>query len=433
MKKLKIFLSVILVVSLMIPINFTINGAENTYTYDDFVYEIVKDEDGTKVVNIKDYTGNDENLVIPEMIDNNKVVSVSFANKNNTKFKSIKISKYIKNYDEFNLDLSSLESYSVAPENVNFSSEDGVLFNKDKTTLLIYPKGKQDEEYIEPSSVITSTGLNKNPYLKKLTFSSNKEYKKIADYGYINSNLEEIVIPENVEVIGEFSFQFSEKLNIINYSNGLKYIWDYAFQGCVSLTEQIFPDTLLGIGNSAFNNCIELKKVKFPNGLKNISAFAFSDNLKLKSVKIPDSVVKIGSNAFAKPKGHTKTKINMKSYMKIKCNNVGRPSGYLAKATVTTKGKTKDYKAVNITKIKGEKKNITLNKGKSKKLKTTVYVNNKKKGILKTNILIFTSSNKKVVKVANNGKIKALKKGKATITIKLRTSNKSYKVKVRVK
>ena len=48
---------------------------------------------------------------------------------------------------------SNLESVTVGDANPLYSSEDGVLFNKAKSTLLLYPAGKRDEVYVLPKSV----------------------------------------------------------------------------------------------------------------------------------------------------------------------------------------------------------------------------------------------------------------------------------------
>ena len=48
-----------------------------------------------------------------------------------------------------NSDLTSIE---VAADNLNYSSIDGVLFNKDKTVLILYPPGRQGA-YTIPGNV----------------------------------------------------------------------------------------------------------------------------------------------------------------------------------------------------------------------------------------------------------------------------------------
>ena len=50
---------------------------------------------------------------------------------------------------------SSLASISVASDNPNYIGIDGVLFNKDKTTIVAYPAGKDGSEYTIPNSVTT--------------------------------------------------------------------------------------------------------------------------------------------------------------------------------------------------------------------------------------------------------------------------------------
>ncbi len=51
---------------------------------------------------------------------------------------------------------SGLTSINVNQNNANYSSTDGILFNKDKTTIIQYPEGKKDVvNYIIPSSVTT--------------------------------------------------------------------------------------------------------------------------------------------------------------------------------------------------------------------------------------------------------------------------------------
>ncbi|MBQ4393804.1 MAG: leucine-rich repeat domain-containing protein [Paludibacteraceae bacterium] len=94
----------------------------------------------------------------------------------------------------------------VAAENPNYSSEDGVLFNKDKTTLIQYPGGKQGE-YTIPNSV-TSIG--------RLAFS-------------MCSLLTSVEIPNSVEEIVDYAFQSCSGLTSVTIGNGIAKIGGYAF------------------------------------------------------------------------------------------------------------------------------------------------------------------------------------------------------------
>lgn len=175
------------------------------------------------------------------------------------------------------------------------------------------------------------------------------------------------------------------------------------------------------------------KNISVPSKILNapvriISAKTFENCLSLKRITIPESIYTIKKGAFS----GCKAKIKKTSYLKKQKNGSYTA---IAQVKIPSEGKDKkvNYKAFKITKITTSKKNIKLKKGKKKKIYTRIYVSKKKKqGYLDYSILKFTSSNKKVAKVSKYGNIKALKKGKATITVKLKTSGKSYKIKVRV-
>ena len=95
------------------------------------------------------------------------------------------------------------------------------------------------------------------------------------------------------------------------------------------------------------------------------------------------------------------------------------------KKTIKIKVQKSAVKTTKITGFKGGKKSITLKKGKKFTLVPIC------KPISSREKVTFTSSNKKVAKVDSKGRIKALKPGKATITVKV--GNKKAKFKVTVK
>ncbi|MBS7006879.1 leucine-rich repeat protein [Anaerostipes sp.] len=162
--------------------------------------------------------------------------------------------------------------------------------------------------------------------------------------------------------------------------------------------------------------------------VRTISSGTFKNKTGLKKIKVPESIYTIQKGAFS----GCKAKIKKPSFLKKQKNGSYTA---IAQVKIPKKGKNKkvNYKASKVTKITASKKSIKLKKGKKKKIYTRVYISGKKKqGYLDYSILKFTSSNKKVVKVSKYGNIKALKKGKATIKVKLRISGKSYKIKVKV-
>ena len=243
---------------------------------------------------------------------------------------------------------------------------------------------------------------------------------------------EKLVVPEGITTIannvikGEGYNPDSKIAKEIVIPDTVKVIEDRAFFSRYNLEKVTLPKNLTEIGDYAFFECKALKEIKLPEGLQSIGVGVFY-RTGIKQLTIPGSVVKI--DVIDKS-----IKLSKPSYLK----KFKRDSGaiyYEARATIKASGKKAvTYKASRITKIKAKTSKVTIQKGKTTKLQTRVYISKKlKKGYLDPEILKFTTSNKKVVKVSSKGTIKGLKKGKATVTVKLRTTGKTYKVNVKVK
>ena len=170
--------------------------------------------------------------------------------------------------------ITTLEEIQTVKDNAAYQSEDGILYTKDKKELVAYPKSKKSETYVMPSEVEKAGELSlaNLKYLKNLTFS--KKIKIIPECS--NSSIENVIIPDQVKVIDESTFDT-----------------------CKNLKKVTFGKNITAIGDGAFANCTALETIKLPNNLKNIEEVAFV-NTSLKSVIIPDSVVKIGASAFDK-------------------------------------------------------------------------------------------------------------------------------------
>ena len=99
-----------------------------------------------------------------------------------------------------------LTTIDVAVDNLNYSSGNGVLFNKDKTTLIQYPGGKQGE-YIIPNSV-TQIGSAAFGYCTSLTS---------VTIGC--SGLTSVTITNSVTSIGNDAFYYCGGLtSVTNYA-----------------------------------------------------------------------------------------------------------------------------------------------------------------------------------------------------------------------
>ena len=144
--------------------------------------------------------------------------------------------------DDF-VNCDSLAAINVMQDNANYSSINGVLFDKNQTTLIRYPegKGKVDTSYSIPDSVT-----------------------KIDDLAFRNcSNLVSITIPDNVIHIGQAAFWICCSLTSIIIPNGVTIISNDVFSECSSLTTVTIPESVTIISNCAFRNCSNLKDVYF--------------------------------------------------------------------------------------------------------------------------------------------------------------------------
>ena len=169
---------------------------------------------------------------------------------------------------------TGLTDINVSADNDNFCSIDGVVFSKDKKTLIRYPAGKSGS-YTIPDGV-TAIGM----------------------YAFYNcKNLTSVTIPNSVTSIGSFAFYQCYGFESIIIPESVESIADNAFGSCLKLKSITIPGSVKSVGNSAFSMCV-LESVIFENGVTSIGSSVFSNCKKLKSVTIPNSVTSIGQSAF---------------------------------------------------------------------------------------------------------------------------------------
>ena len=176
----------------------------------------------------------------------------------------------------------------------NYSSVDGILFNKNKNTLIAYP-ASLNQEYVLPSKV-TRIGDYAFGYTKELTVDLTN-VKSIGNNAFAYSNISSIVIPDSVTKLGSAVFEGS-KISDITLGRGIINIPQKTFTLCLNLETISIPKEILSIDGLAFANS-NLKEITFEenSNLLNIDSMAFAYT-NLNSITIPDSVTTIGSSAF---------------------------------------------------------------------------------------------------------------------------------------
>jgi len=189
----------------------------------------------------------------------------------------------------------TLVSLNVESGNPNYASEDGVLFNKDKTNIITCPVGKTGD-YVIPNSVTTiGEWAFLSSTLSSITFSDGVQ--SIGDWAFQWSALTSITLPNSVTSIGVGAFSDCQTLTSITLPNDLTSISECAFQYCSSLVSITIPNKVKTIENAAFNRS-GLISIILPNGLTTIGNNVFYECYALTSITVPDSLTTIGSQAF---------------------------------------------------------------------------------------------------------------------------------------
>jgi len=222
----------------------------------------------------------------------------------------------------FNCFHSYPKSITVAADNAHYTSEDGILFNKNKTKLILYPQSRRQDAYTIPNGV-TAIGAGAFVYCQNLTsitipnsvtsigtgaFSNCWELKSVTIPNSVTSigrgafsspigGLTSITIPNGVTYIGKGAFAVCKDLKSITIPNSVTIIEEETFRGCTGLTSIIIPNTVTHIGKNAFLGS-GLKSITIPGSVKVIDAGAFEECYYLTSVTIEDGVTTIGAGAF---------------------------------------------------------------------------------------------------------------------------------------
>ena len=248
MKKCLSILLVIVMLLTILPLG-TLSISAATYTHDGMIYKIQHGE-----VTIIGYNFDlPSELVIPDTIDGYPVTAIGdYAFDYCEGLSSVVFGTAVK---EFGMGIfrecGNLRSVTVSEDNPYFLCEDNVIYNKDKSMLIL-----------------------------------------CCAYG-------EYVIPSSVTAYAEYAFMHSFNVTSITIPEGLTSIYCDMFAYCRNLEMVIIPDTVTNIDGSAFYGCVSLSSLIIPEGVKRIEAYAFSDCFTLTSIDIPDSVVYLSDYAFA--------------------------------------------------------------------------------------------------------------------------------------
>ena len=221
--------------------------------------------------------------------------------------------------NQWALETSAAKAFNLK-EDTNFQTDvDGVLFNKDGTTLIAYPGGSAvRDEYTVPSTVTAiAYGAFVGCPIKKLTIGSNvttvlpswsfnggvlEELDVNCPFGNSTfariTTLKKVTLGDSITEIPQMAFLECKELQTVSIPSGLRKIDTQAFFGCSSLQDVTLPASLTEIGYQAFRDCDALTSITFPDSLTKIGIDAFAGCTGLTYISYGNGIDDIVGNAF---------------------------------------------------------------------------------------------------------------------------------------
>lgn len=197
----------------------------------------------------------------------------------------------------------SLENIHVAEDNPYFKSVNGILYDKNLTTLYVFPANKTDTDYIVPASVIhiMDFAFEEADHLTSITFEAGSQLEVIGRFAFSDTRITSITIPASVRIIKHKALKVSSLTSIIfEEDSQLEIIGSSAFMFGKFTTIEI-PASVKSIGAEAFYGASDLTTITFEEGsqLETIgeSAFALTG---ITNITIPETVTTIEEHAFSR-------------------------------------------------------------------------------------------------------------------------------------
>lgn len=263
-------LSLVMLISISAGISFTVSADSS----DDFEYTVL--DDGT--AEITKYIGSNTTVKIPDMVEKHKVTSIKFTYELFPDIQELYIPytiEQIKNLNQYNYhgfeNCYDLKEIVVDENNNNFTSKDGVLFNKDMTELLAFPKSKEISSYTVPDTVTSIKDTFS--YCKHITEIKIPASTTDISLGYYADNtlfhncekLNSIYVdPNNSAYSSQGGVLFNkDKTELIRYPMDR------------DITYYEIPDTVTHIGWYSFLNCNKIQAIFIPESVRDIGWYSF--------------------------------------------------------------------------------------------------------------------------------------------------------------
>ncbi len=192
----------------------------------------------------------------------------------------------------------SLTEIIVSPTSEYNSSDNGVLFSKDMSELILYPFGKTDKSYVIPSNVTTiKNGAFYGSKIEQITIPNGVTC--IERLAFCQSKITSVILPDSLTTMKDSVFHSCSDLRSAVLSAGITSVPVSTFSSCAALETVSMPSSLQGIEYGAFSGCESLATAEMPDGVQTLGEYAFYNCSSLTAIVIPDSVQTIDAYSFS--------------------------------------------------------------------------------------------------------------------------------------
>ena len=212
----------------------------------------------------------------------------------------------------------SLIAFDVNDENTKYSSEEGILYTKDKTWLILYPMGKKESQLVIPNTVSTigSDAFNQCNYLTSIVLPNSLTSIKSSAVSGCRSlfeiiNLSDLSITKGANTNGAIAYyamnvftsmedstiRVVDEDYVFGESEGTSYLLKYFGDSSVISLPQT-TDSDYQIYGFAFKDMSFLRSVTIPSRVIGIGTYAFVGCTSIENIVIPSSVTEIQVQAF---------------------------------------------------------------------------------------------------------------------------------------
>lgn len=266
--------------------------------YSPYTYKVISTSN--KTIEITKYSGNDGTVNIPQTIDGYTVVSLSSSSFiDNSSIKIINIPATINNISCY-FNSPNIEEINVISSNCYYSSEDGVLYDKAKETLIRCPYNYQQETFVVPETVKvigshafdTDASASKT-YTSMLNIEINEGVEELQTAAFSDTRFKEIILPDSVKRIGNCAFS-GTLASKIHFGSGVEEIGNQMFTTQTGSRTPYLSKITVSPDNKIFSS---VDGVLYGNYGRDLVVYPQNKN-DVKEYKIPDGVTYIHSCAL---------------------------------------------------------------------------------------------------------------------------------------